>query len=236
LSCSHELANYGPVPVPVHVHAEHFPEINLKLSRGERISVNAIYNLIYQLNADFKKLSELTPSCKSNPKNFEPLMMLLDTSFRNVHHVLLLIRLHLENIRDLDRLTKSSETDAMIYGLRAQNDEELLKLGAEGKKEGAAAIRKKYQDGAVSLAEVAPTPNPVPGCFYFDPEGIKYKCLEIRDGFVIWMQLESQIGALTVDAVVRTPLASVRHCYEITDPDEKNRLERRYAQLTGRKG
>ncbi len=44
--------------------------------------------------------------------------------------------------------------------------------------------------------------------------------------------LESQLGALTVDAVVQQPLASIRHCYEITDPDEKARLERRCAQLT----
>ena len=33
LSCLEELANSGPVPLPIQVHAEHFPEINLTLSR-----------------------------------------------------------------------------------------------------------------------------------------------------------------------------------------------------------
>src|SRR5258708_5876022 len=130
LSCLHELANYGPVQIPVHVHAEHFPEINLKLSRGERISINAIYNLIYQLNLDFKKIVELSPACRSDPKNFESIAMMLDTAYRNLYHVLLLIQCHRENIDDLDRFTKSGESDGRVFALRAQNDEELIKLSA----------------------------------------------------------------------------------------------------------
>ena len=45
------------------------------------------------------------------------------------------------------------------------------------------------------------------------------------------MLLESQIAGVTVDAVEQQPLAAVRHCYELTDIDEKARLERRSIQL-----
>jgi len=231
LSCLYELANYGPVSIPVHVHAEHFPEINLKLTKAERTSINAIYHLIYQLNADFKKITELGPTCGNDPLKLRQLMMMLDTAYRNSYHVLLLIRLHLDHIEDLEHITTTNETDGLIHSLRAQNDAELLKLGAEAKKEGSAAIRQKYQDGAVSVAEIASTPPPQPGHFYFDVSGTKYKCIEVRNDIVTWFQLESQLGALTVDAVVQQPIASVRHCYEITDSDEKSRLERRCAQL-----
>jgi hypothetical protein len=143
----------------------------------------------------------------------------------------LLIQLHLENIDDLERITNSDKTDVLIHELRARNDADLLRLAAEAKKEGPTLIRQKYQDGAVSVAEISPTAAPTPGHFYFDASGTKYKCLDIRNEMVIWMQLESQIGALTVDAMVQQPLATVRHCYEITDPDETARLERRCAQL-----
>ena len=54
---------------------------------------------------------------------------------------------------------------------------------------------------------------------------------DARDGVVLWMLLESQIAGVTVDAVEQQPLAAVRHCYELTDIDEKARLERRSIQL-----
>lgn len=229
----HELANYGPVPIPVQVHAEHFPEINLKLSTSERTSIGAIYQLVHRINADCSKITDLNPTCRTDADNFYQLMLLLDTSFRNSHQALLLIRLHLANINNLDEITTSNKTDEMIYALRAQNDEELVKLAAEARKDGAAAIRKKYQDGAVSVEEFALSPPPVPDCFYFDSTGTKYKCLNVKDGNVTLMQLESQVGMLTVDAIVLRPLDSIRGFYEITDPDEKARLERRCQQLRG---
>ena len=48
---------------------------------------------------------------------------------------------------------------------------------------------------------------------------------------MLWMLLESQIAGVIVDAVVQQPLAAFRHCYELTDIDEKARLERRSIQL-----
>jgi hypothetical protein len=232
LSCLQELANHGPVPLPVQIHAEHFPEINLDLSRAERTSINAIYSLVYRINEDSEKLTDLNPLCARDSANFHQLRQVLDRAYRNSHHVLVLIRLHLENIDNLAFITTTNETDRLIHELEARNDADLLKLAAEARKEGAAAIRRKYKDGAVSVSEITPTPAPVPGHFYFDATGAKYKCLSVQDGIVSWMQLESKIGALTFDAVVRQPLASVRHCYEITDSGEMARLNRRCAQLT----
>jgi hypothetical protein len=103
-------------------------------------------------------------------------------------------------------------------------------LAAEAKKEGASAIRMKYKDGAVAVSEVAPTPTPISGHFYFDATGAKYKCLSVENGVVNWIQLETKIGALTYDVHVQQPIESVRHFYEITDEDEKQRLNRRYSQ------
>jgi hypothetical protein len=54
--------------------------------------------------------------------------------------------------------------------------------------------------------------------------------VSVRDGVVTWMQLESKIGALTLNAMVQQPLGAIQ-CYEITDPEEKARLERRCTQL-----
>jgi hypothetical protein len=234
LSCLQQLANRGPVPIPVHIHAEHFPEINLTLSTAERMSTNAIYNLIFGVNECVGKMKELIPRCGRDADTFQQLRVLLDNAYRNSHHALLLIRLHLENIKNLERLMTSDETNQLLFDLESRNDSDLVRLAAKAKKDGAAAIRQRYQDGAVSLSEVSPTPAPIPGHFYFDPTGAKYKCLGVQDGIVNWMQLESQIGAMTFDLHLQGPLDSFRHCYEITDPDEKARLERRCTQAVSR--
>jgi len=68
LSRLEELANHAPVPVPVQVHAEHFPEINLSLSGPERISINGIYNLIYRINGYFEKIIDVDPRCAEAAK------------------------------------------------------------------------------------------------------------------------------------------------------------------------
>jgi len=235
LSCLEELANNGPVPLPIQVHAEHFPEINITLSRSQRVSVTAIYNLIYRINSDIEKIIELNLKCGGDANLMQEFRRVLDSTYRNSSHALLLIRLHIENQRDLTPITTTSVTDKLMWELQTRNDEELLKLAAEAKMEGAEAIRKKYRDGAVSVDEVAPTPPPIVGRFYFDNTGAKYKCVEVSGEIVTWLQLETKIGAITFDAVVRQSLQSLR-CYEITDAEEIGRLERRIAALTHKNG
>jgi hypothetical protein len=231
LSCMEELANHIPVPMPVQVHAEHFPEINLDLSKEERTSINGIYNLIFRINQATEKLVELSPKCASDPDTFGQLRQLLDQSYRNSHHALLLIELHVEHKDDLASMISNDKISELYHELENRNDSDLLKLAAEAKKEGALAIRKKYKDGAVSVSEVAPTPIPISGHFYFDATGAKYKCLSVESGVVNWIQLETKIGALTCDVHVRQPIESVRHFYEITDEEEQQRLNRRHLQL-----
>ena len=231
LSCVEELANHIPVPIPVQVHAEHFPEINLDLSKEERTSINAIYNLIFRINQATEKLVELSPKCASDPGTFDQLRQVLDQSYRNSHHAIFLIELHFKDTDHLASMMSNDKITEQYHELENRNDADLLRLAAEAKKEGASAIRKKYNDGAVSVSEVAPMPSPVPGHFYFDATGAKYKCLSVENGVVNWIQLETKIGALIYDAHVRQPLESVRHFYEISDQDEKQRLNRRYSQL-----
>jgi hypothetical protein len=231
LSCLEELANNGPVPLPIQVHAEHFPEINLTLSRLQRVSVTAIYNLIYRINSDIQKIIELNGKCADDGDQMQEFRRVLDSAYRNSSHALLLIRLHNENRKDLTAVTMTSVTDKLMWELQKRNDEDLLKLAAEAKKEGTAAIREKYHDGAVSVDQVARLPPPVVGRFYFDSTGAKYKCVEVSDEMVTWFQLETKIGAITFDAIVRQSLDSLR-CYEITDAEEVGRLERRITALT----
>jgi hypothetical protein len=235
LSCLNELANNGPVPLPIQVHAEHFPEINLTLSRPQRVSVNAIYNLVYRINGDIEKIIELNAKCADNADMMQEFRRVLDSAYRNSGHALLLIQLHFENKKDLSAITTTQVTDKLMWELQARNDEELLKHAAEAQKEGPAAIRKNYHDGAVSVDEIAPPPPPIVGRFYFDNTGAKYKCLEVSGEIVTWLQLETKIGAITFDAVVQQPLRSLR-CYEITDDEEIGRLERRVVALTGKSG
>ncbi len=231
LSWVEELANHIPVPMPIQVHAEHFPEINLDLSKEERMSINGIYNLIFRINQATEKLVELSPKCVSDPDTFGQLRQILDQSYRNSHHVLRLIEIHVEHKDDLVSMINNDKISEMYHELENRNDSDLLKLAAEAKKEGASAIRKKHKDGAVSVSEVAATPTPISGHFYFDASGAKYKCLSVENRVVNWIQLETKIGALTYDVHVRQPIASVRHFYEITDEDEKQRLNRRHLQL-----
>jgi hypothetical protein len=232
LSCLNELANHMPAPIPTQVHSHHFAEINLKLSTAEKTSINAIYNLAFRVNKDLAEVGDLYPICAIDSSKFRSLAMILDTAYRNANQALLLIQLHKENIDDLESITTSEKTNVVIQQLTEKNDADLLRLAAEAKKEGAAAIRRKHKDGAVSSADVAPTPAPMPGRFYFDGTGAKYKCLSVQNEVVTSMLLESQVGSLTFDAMMQQPLASIRHWYEITDPDEKARLERRCGQLT----
>lgn len=171
------------------------------------------------------------PKCGSDAKNFHEMRLVLDAAYRNSYHALLLIKLHQEYVHKLEEITATDKTNETVFEMRAKNDSDLLKLAAEAKKDGATKIRAKYQDGAVSVEDVARTAPPVPGNFYFDATGAKFKCLEIRDGVLIWLQLETQIGGLTVDAVLLQQLNSVRHVYEITDSEEKARLQRRYDEV-----
>jgi hypothetical protein len=235
LSCLEELANNGPVPLPIQIHAEHFPEINLALSRPQRVSVTAIYNLIYRINSDIEKIVDLTARCGDDTDLMQEFRRVLDRAYRNSSHALLLIRLHIEHQEDLTAITTTSATDELMWQLQTHNDEELLKLAAEAKKEGATAIRKKYRDGAVNVDEVRPTPTPLVGRFYFDSTGAKYKCVEVRGLMVTWIQLETKIGSITLDALVQQSVESLR-CYEIIDAEEIARLERRVVALSSRKG
>lgn len=223
----HEFANNGPIPVPIQVHAEHFPQVNLKLSRGERVSFYSIYNLLYLVNSTCEKLRNLQPVCVRDPSKTYEFAQLLDNMYRNTYHAVLLINLHLEHRNDLDALTSTNETDQAIKQLHAQNDSRLLQLAAEAKAMGAKAIREKYDDGAVTVADVQRTPVPVPGRFYFDLAGSKYKCISVINGLITWMLLDSKIGPISVDAVLRQKSDKARHYYEITDRDEIDRLQRR---------
>src|SRR5271170_929808 len=81
LSCVEEVANNGPVPLPIQVHSEHFPEINLTLSRSERISVTAIYNMVYRINKDVERIIELNPKCADDRNVMQELRRVLDSAY-----------------------------------------------------------------------------------------------------------------------------------------------------------
>jgi hypothetical protein len=203
--------------------------------RGHAAPVTAIYNMVYRINKDIERIIELNPKCVDDRNVMQELRRVLDSAYRNSDHALLLIRLSIENRQNLTEITSTELTDKLIWELQANNDEALLRLAAEAQKEGATAIRMKYHDGAVAVDQVAPTALPVAGRFYFDSTGAKFKCIEVGSEMVTWLQLETKIGAITFDAVVRQPLRSLR-CYEITDAEEVGRLERRVVSLNGRSG
>jgi hypothetical protein len=227
LGCVDELANHVPVPLPMQVHAEHFPEINLTLSKSERVSINAIYNLVCMINNDVQSIQNLNRMASGNAEKMQSLRLALDTVYRNSHHLLLLIQLHAQRAHENEHLLGEDQ----IRESEARNDEQLLQLAAEARKNGAAWVRAKHRDGATSPADIAPCPPPVPGKFYYDVAGAKYKCMAIADGKVTWFQLEGKLGLMTFDAIAKQPLESVRHIYPISDEDEIARLERRCVQL-----
>jgi hypothetical protein len=219
LNCVGTVANHGAVPIPIDVHAAHFPEIVLHLSTEEKISINGIYNLLYLINVCTKTIGELNPQCMDDDAKRYQMAQTLDTAYRSAHHALLLINLHLDNIRNLKSLTESNAFDAMFHSLAEKNDKDLLALSAEARLVGEKAIRMKYHGGAVSASDVSPTPPPKPGRFYYDTTGAKYKCIDCENGIVTMMQLESQVGVITFDVLLRRPTSAYPHVYEITDAD-----------------
>ncbi|HXP67885.1 MAG TPA: hypothetical protein VOA88_01260 [Candidatus Dormibacteraeota bacterium] len=236
LSCVHALANNGPVPIPVLVHAEHYPDIVLKLSTEEKALVTGIYNILYRLNKNAETILELNPQCLEDEDKLQQLRSILDTAYRNTRKALLLIDLYGQNVRNLKALEADLTANDPTHKIEEENDQELLKLAGEAQLIGEKAIRKKYHDGAVSPLDVAPTAPPVAGRFYFDITGAKYKCLSVQDEMVEMIQLESQIGVVTYDLHVKRPISSFRHLYELKDQDETARLERRFLALRPRPG
>jgi hypothetical protein len=234
LSCVDEVANNGPVPIPVLVHAEHYPDIVLKLSTEEKAMVNGVYNLFHELNRNAEAIRQVNPLCLEDDNKFNELRRLLDTSYRNSRRALGLIALYLRHVKNLKALEEELTANDPFPAFEESSDQELLKLAAEAKQMGADAIRKKYHDGATSPLDVAPTPRPVPGKFYFDTTGAKYRCLLVDGEMVEMIQLESQIGVVTYDLHVRRPISSFRHIYELKDADEIARLERRFLALRPR--
>src|SRR5215467_13681454 len=63
LSCVNAVANNGPVPIPVLVHAEHYPDIVLKLSTEEKALVNGLYNIFHELNRSAESIRQINPLC-----------------------------------------------------------------------------------------------------------------------------------------------------------------------------
>lgn len=89
LSCVNALSNHGPAPVPVLVHAEHYPDIVLKLSTEEKALVNAIYNILYRLNKSAETISELNPQCLADEGRLQHLRLILDTAYRESRRALM---------------------------------------------------------------------------------------------------------------------------------------------------
>jgi hypothetical protein len=234
LSCVDALANHCPAPIPVQVHAEHYPDIVLKLSSEEKVHVNAIYNTLYGLNKNTETIIELIPQGLEDDDKLRELTRVLDSAYRNSRKALLLIDLYVRNVKKLKALEASAAADNPLHRLEEDSDQTLMKLLAEAKLIGEDAIRKKHNDGAASPLDVAPTPPPTMGKFYFDTTGAKFKCIRVEGEIVDMIQLESQLGVVTYDLYIRRHIASLRHLYELTDEDETARLERRFLALKPR--
>jgi hypothetical protein len=233
LSIHRELANVGPMPIPIQVHAEHFPEINLRLSSTERFSVNAIYHLLHTINSSIQELHNIGPECRRDPGRFSDLASSLDTSYHNCKHALLLATLHTNKRRHLKDIMESGEGDRLVKDMRQQIHQDLVRLAGEAKSLKATEIRSKHDDGPSTLSEVRRTGPPQLGRFYFDFTGTKYKCIATSDEHVTLMILEQTVGPITIDAVVKQPAAELRHLFEIRDNAEIERLERRISSLRG---
>jgi hypothetical protein len=236
LACVQSVANNGPVPVPIQVHAEHYPDIVLKLSREEKALVNGLYNIFYNLNKSVGTIAELNPQSLNDADKMQQLRLVLDTTYRNSRRALVLIDLYVKNIKNMRALEAELTANDPIHGIEAENDQTLLKLAAEARTIGEEGIRNKYHDGAFSPLDVAPTPPPVPGKFYFDSTGAKFKCLSVEGGLVEMVQLETQVGVLTYDLYLKQPISAFRHLYELKDSEETARLERRFLALKPRPG
>ena len=236
LSCVHAIANNGPVPIPVVVHTEHFPDIVLKLSTEEKALVSGIYNILYGLNKNAEMISELNPQCLEDEDKLQQLRLAVDAAYRNSHRAVVIIDLYGKNIKNLKALQAELTANDPIHALEEKIDQELMKLAAEARLIGQKAIRQKYRDGAISPLDVAPTPPPVAGKFYFDTTGAKYKCLRVEGDGVEMVQLESQLGVVTYDLHVQRPISSFRHLYELKDAEAVARLERRFLGLIPRPG
>ena len=234
LACVEALPNHRPAPIPVQVHAEHYPDIVLKLSSEEKIHVNAIYNTLYGLNKNTETLAELIPQGVEDDDKFKELTRTLDNAYRNTRKALLLIDLYIKNISNLKALDTATAADDPYPLLEKVSDETLMRLLADAKLRGEDAIRRKYNDGAASPLDVAATPPPVPGKFYYDTTGAKFKCIRVDGEIIDMIQLESQLGVVTYDLYVRRHITQLRHLYELTDEDEAARLERRFLALNPR--
>jgi hypothetical protein len=229
LSCVDALANHCPVPIPVQVHAEHYPDIVLKLSSEDKIHVNAIYNTLYGLNKNTETIIGLIPQGLEDDDKLRELTRALDSAYRNSRKALLLIDLYIKNVKNPKALEANIAADNPFHRLEEDSDQKLMKLLAEAKMIGEDAIRKKHNDGAASPLDVAATPPPTAGKFYFDTTGAKFKCIRVEGEIV-----ESQLGVVTYDLYVRRHITSLRHLYELKDEDETARLERRFLALTPR--
>ena len=234
LACVDALANHCPVPIPVQVHAEHYPDIVLKLTSEEKVHVNAIYNTLYGLNKNTETFSELIPQGLEDDNKFKELTRTLDGAYRNSRKALALIDLYISNIKNLKALEATIAADNPLQLLERDSDQKLMQLLAEAKLIGEDAIRQKHNDGAASPLDVAPTPPPVPGKFYYDTTGAKFKCVRVEGEVVDMIQLESQLGVVTYDLYVRRNIAELRHLYELKDEEETARLERRFLALKPR--
>jgi len=234
LSSVNTIANHGPVPIPILVHAEHYPDIVLKLSTEEKAFTNGIYNVLHGLNKNAETIYELSPVCLEDEQKLRQLKLVLDTAYRDSRRALLLIHLYEKNHKNLKGLETQLIANDPIHKLEEENDQALMKLAADAQLMGESAIRKKYHDGAVSPLDVAPTPPPVAGKFYFDPTGAKFRCIGVEGETVEMVQLESQIGVVTYDVHMKCPITSFRHLYELQDKDEAARLERRFLALKPR--
>jgi hypothetical protein len=233
LACVEELGNNCPGPIPVQVHAEHYPDIVLKLSSEEKVHVNGIYNTLYGLNKNAATIMELIPQGLEDDSKFRELTRTLDSAYRNSRKALLLINLYVRNNKNL-KLLEGSVADSLYQELEQDSDQKLMHLLAEAKLIGEDAIRKNYNDGAASPLHVAATPPPIAGKFYYDTTGAKFKCVRVEGEIVDMIQLESQLGVITYDLYLRRNITSVRHLYELRDEGETARLERRFLALKAR--
>jgi len=143
LATKEYLSEDGPVSVPTHIYAKHFPEISVYLSRSERVSYNSIYNLINISHDQAKKIEALRMACLRDKTKEREYLETLDAAYHNLSMAIWQINYHVKHGSHID-IERLSGEDAK----RIDNDrrEKLIKLINEAKTLSVEEIKKNYYE------------------------------------------------------------------------------------------
>ena len=136
-----ELPDSTPIKIPTHIYDKYFTEITSHLSKSERTSFNAIYNLINYSHEQTNRLAKLRMICINDRSRRGEFDSILEGLYHNVFLAIYLIRYHLEYREKLDMEKITDEEQEKIL---KESDENLLEIIKEAKALGIEGVKKKY--------------------------------------------------------------------------------------------